>query len=178
MKHCVVLDTWINLTGDFAPKSNNDHKIAQIIPKSTKASLLGYFFGQESDNAEYVRNSLPLHATIEAAFDDQRITFVPAETSPIEGSESGKARDWKMVVLDTDLMDSKVVWFSGPDETSKSITFKELDGKKLTFLSSATNPSPRPATRYMYARHCVAYAHSRNQGWSELQRRKCPSGKI
>ncbi|KAL9099167.1 MAG: hypothetical protein Q9163_005293 [Psora crenata] len=152
--YCNVLATW-------AP--SGVIKCAHIVPSSFDVKELSYMFGTEEVALESPRNGLMLHKMIEEAFENGDVAIFPyqsVQTNPTE---------WKIIVLKPDIMNWEVYWDSATDKTTR---WKDIDGRKLSFLNDN-----RPARRYLYMRYALAWLHAERQGFKDFKD-KVPPGTI
>ncbi|KAL8944997.1 MAG: hypothetical protein Q9211_000430 [Gyalolechia sp. 1 TL-2023] len=149
-----------NAMGDFAPKALM--KAAHIVPYSFQSRELDYLFGTEDSALETERNGLYLIRTVEEQFNNLRITIVPDSSLDVYPIE------WKFVVLDETLLPK--TYFTSFTDPPVLKRWKDLDGKRLIFQNNN-----RPARRYLYFKHAMAYMHARIQGFPGFEA-KVPSG--
>ena len=155
LRWCNVLGCWI---------SPSEIKCAHIVPYSWNNKDLGYMFGSLEPPLESPRNGLSLHHKIEEAFDESEITIVPASTVETNPTE------WKIVLLKEE--NRTKGFFEDKLHQSERSKWKwnDIDGRILTFPNQN-----RPARRYLYMRHALAWIIAEKKGWPDYQK-KVPSG--
>ncbi|KAL8644647.1 MAG: hypothetical protein Q9226_007661 [Calogaya cf. arnoldii] len=134
---------------------------AHIVPFSFENKQLQYMFGAEEAALTRPRNGMFLFEPIEKAFDNGWIAVVP------NGSIEQNPTEWKVVVLQDDLLD-KVV-YEDP-YTDKETKWSDLHNRKLAWKNEN-----RPARRYLYMRYALTWLAARRAAYPGWQA-KLPSG--
>ena len=159
-KYCNVLGKWM-------PR---DMKCAHIIPFSWNIKELGHMFGSDEPPLTSRRNGLSLNSKIEEAFDNCCVTIVPLDTVASTPTE------WKLIVLNPEIQDNVFKTESSPPDATvpykKSWKWKDIDGRKLTFLNDN-----RPARRFLYMRYILAWLHAEHNKWAGYKD-KVPPGEV
>lgn len=79
--------------------------------------------------------------------------------------------EWKIVLLNTEKRDKMFFADMGNDTDRKIGKWRDIDGRKLSFLNEN-----RPARRFLYMRYALAWLHADKKSWEGLK--NVPSGNI
>ncbi|KAI9656989.1 MAG: hypothetical protein M1829_000362 [Trizodia sp. TS-e1964] len=126
---------------------------AHVFPWFFGSTVMSLVFGKESAQELFSsRNGIIISKTIESKFDKHLVVIVPA---PDQTTEQPITR-WIFRVVDKSILRRWVV--------INQLTFEDIDGKELEFLSDA-----RPAARYLYFHYVIALLrarkYNRGSGW-------------
>lgn len=124
---------------------------ARIVPSSWNTKEFAYMFGADGSFASK-RNGLSLQHRIGEAFDNCWLTIVPIETVQATPTE------WKVVLLNESVRNNTFCVKSY--ESGENWTWKDIDGRKLTFLNDN-----RPARRFLYLRYILAELQADKNAW-------------
>lgn len=137
-------------------------KVAHIVPLSIGSDNAGYLFGNPSEGEDFlwdVANGLPLHMSVEAAFDQARIVIVPIENT----------KELKVIVLDETLL-------KHPDFADGAGNWRQVNGRPLKFLNDR-----RPRLRCLYFHFVTAMLRRERYqvgGWWDDQSKGLPTESI
>ena len=142
-------------------------KCAHIIPFSFYTKEMNHMFGSDEAPLESKRNGLSLHEKIEEAFDNCWVTIVPLDTVACTPTE------WKIIVLSPAIMNNMFLSeSSSPFDKATEWKWRDIDGRKLTFLNEN-----RPARRFLYMRYTLAWLHAEDNKWEGFKE-KVPPGEV
>ncbi|KAL8859154.1 MAG: hypothetical protein Q9178_004417 [Gyalolechia marmorata] len=159
--HTMLDMLFCQVLGKYIPNAEPGVTCAHIVPFSFDSKQLPYMFGTEEAALTSPRNGMFLFDPIEKAFDNGQIAIVP------HGSIDQNPTEWKVVVLQNDLLDKVIYQDPYDDEETK---WKDLDGEKLQWKNNN-----RPARRYLYMRYALTWLAARRAGYVGWQA-KVPPG--